>query len=288
MFINILIVLILIVSSVIFLSIIIKRLPDLKTLDFSKIPEEKHGGNKKRFLESKFLRENKKRGETIKRAINPLKDKTGDWLEKIQDNVKLLERKYKKNVDIEQISIKSINELLAEAEAFIKNDDLSGAEKCLIEIISRDRKNFRAYELLSDVYNLGRNYHQAEEVIKYLIKLSLSEMKRGRFNDRQKDGVEDLENQMLEVVDIDNNLSRYYDDWGRVCEALDKPERALEAYLKASAITPNNPKFLDKIIELSMVVKDVGLAQKTYRRLKEINPENAKLEDFREALEKLK
>jgi len=288
MFINILIILVLIVSSAIFLSIVIKRLPDLKTLDFSKIPEEKQGGNKKRFLESKFLRENKKRGEAIKRAINPLKDKTGDWLEKIQDNVRLLERKYKKNVDIEQISVKSINELLAEAEAFIKNDDLSGAEKCLIEIISRDRKNFRAYELLSDVYNLGKNYHQAEEVIKYLIKLSLAEMKRGRLNDKQKDGVEDLENQMIEVVDIDNNLSRYYDDWGRVCEAMDKPERALEAYLKASAVTPNNPKFLDKIIELSIVVKDVGLAQKTYRRLKEINPENAKLEDFREALEKLK
>jgi len=74
---------------------------------------------------------------------------------------------------------------------------------------------------------------------------------------------------------------------GEVFEQTKRLDRALDSYLKSATIEPNNPKYLDKIIELAIKVEDVGLAKKTYRHLKKINPENSKVKEYFETLEKM-
>jgi Tfp pilus assembly protein PilF len=207
---------------------------------------------------------------------------------KLSQQIDVLEKKYRRQEVIEETRIKSIDELTAEALAQLEKGEYALAEKNLIEIIARDKKNFSAYELLAEIYRLNRSYDQAEEVLKYLIKLKSLRYRRSGQEPLKKVKFEDLETAVLQAVDIDHDLSRYYDDLAKVYEAMDKRGRALDAYLKANTILPNNPKFLDKITELAIAEKDIGLAKKTFRQLREINPDNAKLLHFFEALEKMK
>lgn len=288
MYLIIFISIILIISLALLLRILLRRLPELKVLDISAIPGEKQDKNKITILEAKFLRQKKTADRKISQIITPMKGFISSSLSKIQHNVAVMENKYKRQGEVEEVRIKSINELFAEAKAKIAVSDYTQAEKDLIEIISRDKKNTEAYERLFDIYRLSKNYGQAEEIIRYLIKLkSLKYRKNKNVDSLKKDKIEDSEVEVLETIDIDDELARYYDDLGSIYELMAKKDKALDAFLKANAILPNNPKFLDKVIDLAINAGDYGLAKKTYKRLKEINPENAKLEQFRQALEKM-
>lgn len=288
MFWIILISIVLIASLAAFLYIILKRLPELKALDIESIPKEKQGEAKIKILEAKFLRQRLENQEKLSKVINPVRTKTANWLKQVQGQVTSMEKKYKRETEVEETRTKSINELFAEAQAFLDRQDYAASEKNLIEIIARDKKNIKAYEMLANLYRLAKNFEQAEEVIKYLIKLRSLRFRMNKNVEIKKEKIEDAEDEMLETVDVDNELARYYDDLARVYELSNKQEKALDAYLRANAIEPNNPKYLDRVIAFAIIAGDKGLAKKTYRQLKEINPENAKLEGFKEALEKMK
>jgi len=288
MYFTILIAIILVVALALLGRIVLRRLPELKVLDISTIPAEQRDTNKKTILEAKFLRQKKTADKKISQIVNPVKGYLSDLTAKVQESIEVLEKKYKRQGEVEEVRTKSINELFAEAKAKISSSDYSEAEKDLIEVISRDKKNLEAYELLFDIYRLSKSYSQAEEIIRYLIKLkSLKYRKNKNVESLKKEKIEDTEVEVLETIDIDDQLAGYYNDLGGIYELMGKFDKALDANLKANAILPNNPKYLDKVIDLAISVGDKGLAKKTYKRLKEINPKNAKLEQFREALEKL-
>ncbi|MFA5020520.1 MAG: hypothetical protein WC517_00420 [Patescibacteria group bacterium] len=275
-------------SLILLARIILRHLSELKVLDIEAIPQEKRGLSKKNILEAKFLRRKKTADKKIGRLINPVRGYFGGLSTKLQDSISAMEKKYKRQGEVAETRLKSINELFAAAKADLAGGDYAGAETDLIEVIARDKKNLEAYELLFDTYRLSKNYSQAEEVIRYLIKLKSLKYRRGKNTDSlKKERLEDNEVEVLETVDADDGLAKYYNDLADVYELMDKKDKALESYLKANAILPNNPKFLDKVIELAIVVGDKGLAKKTCNRLKEINPENAKLGQFRETLEKM-
>lgn len=280
---------ILVVCLALLLRLIWRRLPELRTLDVSAIPQEKQDDTKIKILEVKFLRQKKTTEEKLGHIITPLKRSFSFWSEGLKHRVATLEKKYKRQETVLEARTKSINELLADAKAQSEAEDYASAEKNLIEVIARDKKNLQAYELLAKIYRQNKSYDQAEEILCYLIKLkSLKYRKRGKAENLKKEKLEDAEAELLQAVDIDSDLSKYYDDLAKIYELLDKKDRALDCYLKANTVLPNNPKFLDKIIDLAIGINDSGLAKKTYRRLKEINPANAKLEQFAEALEKMK
>ncbi len=289
MFFIILVWIILILSLFFLLFLLIKKVPELKILDFSNIPKEKQDNTKLKILESKFLRQTEEAQIKLGKFWLPLRKAFTNYLNKLQEKSKSIEKKYKKDIVISEIKNKSINDLFVEAEDFMEKKEYSLAEKSLIEVISRDKKNFKAYEVLADIYILSRNYQQAEEIIKYLIKFKTLEFKKSKgIVGSKKIKDEQIEAEIMETINIDVGLSRHYDDLGDVYEKSNKDEKALDCYLRANALEPNNPKFLDKVIELAIKVKDVGLAKKTFRRLKSINPENAKLDDFKEVLDKMK
>jgi len=288
MYFIILVIIILVISVALLLRLVWRHLPELRALDLSAIPQEKQDSTKAKILEAKFLRQNKITAAKINKIMTPAKEWLAGLSKKLSQQIDVLEKKYRRQEVIEETRIKSIDELTAEALAQLEKGEYALAEKNLIEIIARDKKNFSAYELLAEIYRLNRSYDQAEEVLKYLIKLKSLRYRRSGQEPLKKVKFEDMETAVLQAVDIDHDLSRYYDDLAKVYEAMDKRGRALDAYLKANTILPNNPKFLDKITELAIAEKDIGLAKKTFRQLREINPDNAKLLHFFEALEKMK
>lgn len=289
MFLTYLIILIIIATCILLGRIIFRRLPDLKVLDIKAIPKEKQGSTKIKILEAKFMRQKDETGAKLDKVAKPLKERFSSWTGGLKEKVAVLENKYKRHEAVEVTKIKTDSELLSEAKAFLEADKYAEAEKSLIEILSRDKKNIAAYELLAKIYRQNKSYEQAEEIMRYLIKLKTLKYRKNKNADTlKKDKMDESDMALIENIDVDNEIARYYDDLAKIYELMDKKDKALDSYLKASTIEPNNPRLLDRVIDLSIALGDRGLAKKTYKRLKEINPENGKLDKFLEALEKLK
>lgn len=275
---------VLILSLVILGYTLFHKIPDLKNLNIESLAEEKQEKIRKKILEAKFLRLSSNLKTRFNKNVATKNGLLSGKIKQIKSKVLELEKKYQENKD-ENIKPKTIDELFIEAENLIDEDQSAEAEKSLIEIIAKDNKNIKAYEMLGDLYFYMKNYDQSEEIYKYLLKLKLV----GDGNKKVIRGhkMDELEADALSKLDIDSKIAVYYEDLGQVYEAMKKDNKALDSYLKATSVEPNNPKYLDKLLEMSIKIKDRGLAKDSFNNLKKINPENAKLADWQEAIEKL-
>ena len=71
---------------------------------------------------------------------------------------------------------------------------------------------------------------------------------------------------------------------GEVHEALGDAREAYDYYLKGRLASPNNPKYLDFFIQSAIEVGEFYEAQQAIDRLREVNPENANIEEFEKML----
>ena len=263
---------------------IFKKIPDLKNLNVESLIEEKQGKTKADILEAKFLRFSSRLRAKINKTMTPQKGFLAKKIKKIKARVTEIEEQYE-NSQGQKIEPPTIPELLMEAKKLINEEEFVGAERFLIEIIARDNKNIQAYEKLGDLYFKMRSYEQAEEIYKYLLKLKIVGDSSQHTIRRNK--MEELEADTLSQLDVDHKISVYYEELGQVYEVMGKDHKALDAYLKATSIDPNNPKYLDKLLEISLKIKDRDLAKDALNNLRKINPDNAKLPVWQEAIEKL-
>ncbi len=260
--------------------IIYKRLPDLRNLDVSSLSSQKQDETKSKMIQAKLWRDSEKLRNVFSKATGSLGVALkGNWVN-LKDKVLAWEADYQAKHHKKESKPLTLDELFSQAEKMLDEKNSVEAEKVLIEIISKDKENILAYKMLGDLYLEDKSYDQAEEIFKYLIKLTTAKDNKGSKQ-------EEAEVDYLSSLDVDPKLAGYYDDLAQIYELTDKPEKALDSYLRASSIEPNNPKYLDKVIDLGVKMKDKGLASKTFRRLREINPENAKLDEFKEAIEKM-
>ena len=56
---------------------------------------------------------------------------------------------------------------------------------------------------------------------------------------------------------------------------------------KSLEIQPNSPKYLDFLLQVSIMVQDKKLANETLQSLAKVNPENQKLEEYKELVDEL-
>jgi tetratricopeptide (TPR) repeat protein len=88
-------------------------------------------------------------------------------------------------------------------------------------------------------------------------------------------------------LNINNQHSQTYLDLALVYEAMDNINEAIIAMDKALTMEPNNPRYLDTMIEFSIIKKDKTRALATLKKFSEVNPENQKLPILREQVDKL-
>jgi predicted Zn-dependent protease len=89
--------------------------------------------------------------------------------------------------------------------------------------------------------------------------------------------------EMLEgivVSEIRFSLARVSYELGLMDEALEYTRQALDA-------EPNNPRYLDLILDLSIMRKDKNLAKSSWEKLSAANPDNKKLPEWLARIEAL-
>lgn len=244
--------------------IILKKFPSLAILDVENIPGQKEAKFKEQIIKSRLERDLAKWGGLFIKLWQVLNKAASGPLHNLYNRLKNLKEFYQKNKKLTLSQRREhIRNLFRIAEDSLKADDLDKAENSLIEIISLEQKNLPAFVELAEVYAAGKKWAEAKQTLGYALKLA--KLKDEHF-----------------IGDI--TIQQIYFSLGWVCQELGDYHVGLDNICEALELEPNNPRFLDLAIELAILDNNKKLAQELFDRLREVNPENAKLDDFREEI----
>jgi tetratricopeptide (TPR) repeat protein len=177
-----------------------------------------------------------------------------DAFRRIAGKLVAIERRYhRERARDVRISVDELQSMLLDAERALRDERFQVAEERLVELISVAPKFAQAYEVLSRVYAAKKEWKEAIESLMCYVKLV----------------PQDAEGYFL--------LASLY-------EEAHEEEKAFVEYALALEKSPHNPKYLDAHISCALVLKKYSQAAETLKTLVEVNPDNAKIETFTEAL----
>ena len=178
------------------------------------------------------------------------------WYSKVEYIFEREKNKHYTPQSIERLAA-DIENLLDEARTLADGGKITEAEKKFLEVVKLDPKNVEAYRGLGDLYYSKKQYNEAREIYKFLIKLN--------------------------SVSV-NRKSDYFFNLALIYKAENELGEALNYGLKAIDLVPNSPRYLDFIIDLSIIEGDKVGARRHLVKLKEVNPENQKIAVWEEQL----
>lgn len=253
----------------IILAIVVKKFPALAILDVANIPGEKEAKFKEQIMKARVERDLSRWTGIFGRFWIFLTRNLSAFLQARQASLKKIKTSYKAGLKMPWLEKqKQIRKLWAEVEeAFKKENDKIGEEK-LVEIISLDQKNLDAFFRLAGLYDNQKKWPEARQTYEYALKLA--------HQSRDK-----------EEVRGDISAQEVYFALAKVEKEASDLDEALENIREALEIEPNNPRYLDLILDLSIIRKDKNLAQECLGKLAAVNPENQKLAEWQEKIENL-
>jgi len=257
------------ICLVIILAILFKKFPVLAILDINNIPGDKEAKFKDKIIKQRMERDFSKVGGSIAKIFLFINNRFTNFLDSAKNQLKKIKTNYKINKKLSWPErLKMIKELFVEVESHLKKENFTEAEERLVEVISLDAKNLKAFLKLADLYDNQKKWAEARQTYEYALKLAR----------KHKDD---------ELIIGDLNLSEIYWSLSLVDKELADLEAALENIHEALDLEPNNPRYLDLILDLSIMRKDKEMALNYLEKLAEVNPENNKLADLSEKIDAL-
>ncbi|MFH1523241.1 MAG: tetratricopeptide repeat protein [Patescibacteria group bacterium] len=260
---NIIPVILILLSLSIIIVIVARKFSVLANLDVNSIQEVRETRVKEKIISDRFKRNITKWSSRLIKAYKFTSDKTSIFLKWSNNKLQDLKDSYKVEtilpIDDKE---KKIKELFVEADELCKKEMREEAEKRLIEIIGLDSKNIDAFTTLGHLYFEDKNYQEAKETFNHILKLMENE------EDKSK-------------------ISEIYFNLSLVNQTTEDYDEALVNLKEAIEIEPNNPRYLDTMIEISIINKDKVLALDAFEKLKEVNPDNQKLKEFKKQIKEL-
>jgi tetratricopeptide (TPR) repeat protein len=279
------------ISLAVIASIVGRKFPALASLDLSTIVKEKEARFKEQIV-----------SQRLKRTIMLRWNKFGGWLKPVMGAIanfsrmlyaKALELRDKqraeKHVSPEELE-KQVERLVDDAESLSRQDDFEVAEKKLIEAIGLDSKNIEAFRALAHLYFEKRDYEEARQTFEHVLKLHENDEDayEGLATiDRESGNYPNAKAEYQELLRLNNLKSETYFNLALVSEAMKEYHESLNNIKKALALEGNNPRYLDLWLRISIIIKDKVNAYDAYTRMKEVNPENGKLEELKAQIDEL-
>ncbi len=261
---NIIPLILILLSLSVIIFIVARKFSLLANLDVANIPAEKEARMKERIISSRFRRHLARWSSWLVKFSRFVGQQMNVFLKWSQNKLHELKEGYRsETILLSGNRSKKINEFFSEAEELEKQGDYKEAEKRLIEIIGLDSRNIKAFETLGRFYLEEKNYEEAEQTFAHILKL----LGEGEENSEHR-------------AEIYFNLSL-------ISQAKGDLKISLETLKKALELGPNNPRYLDTALEISIMVKDKISALAAYEKLKEVNPENQKLVELEKQINEL-
>lgn len=264
--------------------ILARKFAKLKTLDVKTISEEKESQVKERILIQRLRRKAEKSKQGLKKVVSPSGQKVKKTIGKFHNWILSQESKYKreaaskgkaKGADFDQ----QMTVMVQEADELTKKEAYAEAEKKFIEIISLDSQNKKAYLGLVDVFLGKKEYQQAVQTLKHVLKLDRSAGKQVVK--------EDSTGRKYKMFSNAEDLAEDHIRLGEVYLAMGEQKRAMSHFQTALQNSPNDPKSLDLLIDLSIITQEKRLAWEYFQRLEQVNPDNQKLIEYKKKLQEM-
>ncbi|MFA5184204.1 MAG: tetratricopeptide repeat protein [Patescibacteria group bacterium] len=257
-----------IIALIVILFIVVKKFPALAILNVSDLPGEKEAKFKEEIIKTRVSRDLASVGGFFGRIWLAIIKKISAILKERQTQLKKLQTTNLANLKISwHDKQKKIKELAAAAEEDLKKEDEAGSEEKLLAIVSLDQKNLEAFFALGNLYGRQKKWPEARETYEYALKLA------GQAGSADQPAV-------IPAQEI-------YFSLASAAKEADDQDAALENIREALEREPNNPRYLDLILDLSIMRKDKTLAQEYLDKLAAVNPENQKLGEWAEKIQNL-
>ena len=262
----------LLVSIITMLVLVIRRLPEIAAINIDSIAEERVAVTKNRIALNRLSMQLGSLRRSIVRTTKPLSERLSVALHEFYDRLNELERETKEKAGgpLKQIDIRQeVRDKLAEAQGLLEKEEFEAAERLLIRVIELEQHNIEAYEGLAQIYLANRDYRKARETSRFLLKLMLKKVGKDPQNGER------------------HQLARCYADLAEIYEVEGKNSLALKNVEKAVELEPSNPRFLDFMLKISIMLKHKELAWQTFNRLEAADPENKRLPELRKQVQEL-
>jgi len=271
-----------------------RHIKKVAALDVSQIPEEREATLKRSILENRLLRKVDQVFRLLHSIILPAQKFLSGWFSKGLKNIKNLERTYKFSPGLPDSSKKAqskAKELLQEAKEAVQSSNLRGAETKYLSAIKVNPDCQDAYIGLGETYIEMDEMEQAREIFEHVTKqwpqedrgfarLAKLEEKQGNLGNTK--------DHILHALSINNEVVDYHIDLAEVYMRLSDNEKALSSLQKAQDLEPNNPKILDQLFLVSVLLANKNLAEEVLIKIKKQNPDHGRLEEFEKKVKDLK
>lgn len=300
MLINILFLLVTLVCLGVIGFIIWSKIPQISNLDTANLPQEKTNRKKNeiilRRLDVKSHETKQKLGEKLK----PLQTIWGKFQLKFRIYVGKVERllHHEQMVKTKQANSQLSNEelmaklksLIQEGSQYLEAGSFDQAEQAFIGAIKIDAKSADAYRGLAETYWRRGAREEAKQTFIFLLQLEPENdavmVRLAQMAEEDNNIYEAIEYYQLAVV-VNDALSPRFAHLAELLLKVGQNEIAKEAIMQAVELEPQNPKYLDFLLETAILCQDKKLATEAFSKLRMSNPENSKLPDFKYRIDSL-
>ncbi|MDD5527845.1 MAG: hypothetical protein PHO56_02605 [Patescibacteria group bacterium] len=251
------------VSLFIIIVIVARKFPALANLDVENMPAEKEARFKEQIITGRLQKSMAKGKARLGKFFGFIGGKIGALFGLIQAKLQEAKKNYSAHPAALPPEDKEvmINGLLAKNSALDDRENFEAKEANLIKIIELEPRNSEAFIVLGSLYAANKKYEEGKQAFAHVLKL---------LGDKETD----------KQAEIYYDLAAIYRDTGEA-------ENSLNTIKMAYQLEPNNPRYLDSLLEISIINKDKTAAQDAWEKLAAVNPENGKLAEFREQINEL-
>lgn len=261
--INIVAIILIVICLFLIIRMVVKKLPVLAVMDIDSIPGQKEAKFKEQIVRERLTRNAIKNSAVVFNFLKSIYNQFNYLFKKFYNSLSAAQKKYQSLKKKEDLNPKEHQtKLLEEAKSLFDSEQLVEAENVLMEVIADDNQCLAAFILLGELYSSDQKYKEAKETLEYAQKLS----------QRQKKN---------------NDLAEIGFDLAKIGYALENWDEAIEMLRQSLDLVPNNPRYLDMLVEVAIKKKDKALALEVLEKLFLANPENQKITEFKERINDL-
>lgn len=242
--------------------VVYRKVPQLRVIDVDSIPKERERKVKESLILQKFRRTGGAKLQGTAKAASAVVTAVSRQGRRAVQKLYRLEQYYQKlkrsqDEGVHRYSDETIKARLEEAMALQKQEEFIPAEKIYIDIFSHNPKSVDGYEALGNMYLASGQLDQARETLLFALRLSPDDASLN-----------------VSLAEIELKLG--------------EPKKALPFLKRAVEKRSKNPRYLDYYIETALEVGSLKDAREGIQALKEVNPENKKIEEFEKRFQEKK
>ncbi|HNW56055.1 MAG TPA: hypothetical protein PKN62_03235 [bacterium] len=269
------------ISLVIALAIICwifcRKMPVLANIDIENLPAEREAAKKQAIIDDRIRRQLAEKSWQWRNFFGPLYASFKQFFWQVYDRLHRLDRQHwRERLQNRGLNLEKAKQLFIDAGEAYKKGDIPKAERLAVESLELDKSQIDSFVILAEIYEEQKKYLEAEETWSYVVKRLDQKYRADLSRGREE-----------EAHEASRQLTEYQCSLGQLClrnEHLEQAEQYLKAALK---LEPKNPRYLDTMLEISIMKKDRVTAVTILDTLAEVDPANASLADYQEQVRQL-